>query len=129
MVLNMIDLTTLEGMDTAGKVKQLCYKAQHLHDSVAGIADGCRGLRLSEFCWIGQTGTWYSRASKSRPSRRLFPAEILRWRSNSNDVKMAVDQGADEIDMVISRGKFHHGDYQYVFDEIAAVKEACGRLD
>ncbi|MFT5228465.1 MAG: deoxyribose-phosphate aldolase, partial [Urechidicola sp.] len=41
------------------------------------------------------------------------------------DVKMAVDQGADEIDMVISRGAFHQGEYKYVYDEIAAVKEAC----
>ena len=43
-----------------------------------------------------------------------------------NDVKFAVDQGADEIDMVISRGQFLAGNYQYVFDEIASVKEACG---
>ena len=42
------------------------------------------------------------------------------------DTKYAVDQGADEIDMVISRGKFHQGEYNFVFDEIAAIKEACG---
>ena len=43
-----------------------------------------------------------------------------------DDVAMAIEAGADEIDMVISRGRFHAGDHQYVFDEIAAVKEACG---
>jgi deoxyribose-phosphate aldolase len=42
------------------------------------------------------------------------------------DTKFAVEQGADEIDMVISRGKFHQGEYNFVFDEIAAIKEACG---
>jgi deoxyribose-phosphate aldolase len=43
------------------------------------------------------------------------------------DTRLAVEEGADEVDMVISRGKFHAGDYQYVFDEIAAIKEACGK--
>src|SRR5215204_6333384 len=42
------------------------------------------------------------------------------------DTKYAVEQGADEVDMVISRGKFHSGEYNFVFDEIAAIKEACG---
>ena len=42
------------------------------------------------------------------------------------DTKYAVNEGADEVDMVISRGKFHSGEYNYVFDEIAAIKEACG---
>ncbi len=124
MVLSMIDLTTLEGMDTPGKVKQLCYKAQHLHDSVEGlptVAAICVypnyvGLALQE---LGSSGI------KVASVATAFPSGNTSLEIKLNDVKMAVDQGADEIDMVISRGKFHHGDYQYVFDEIATVKETC----
>ncbi|MDG1875630.1 MAG: deoxyribose-phosphate aldolase [Mariniblastus sp.] len=124
MVLNMIDLTTLEGMDTAGKVKQLCYKARHLHDAVDGlptVAAVCVypnfvGLAKEE---VGDSGIKVASVATAFPSGNSSLAIKL------DDVKMAVEQGADEIDMVISRGRFHSGDYGYVHDEIAAVKEAC----
>jgi Deoxyribose-phosphate aldolase len=58
---------------------------------------------------------------------------ISKWQAPKEvkirDTKYAVDQGADEVDMVISRGKFHSGEYNFVFDEIAAIKEACGEQD
>ena len=54
-----------------------------------------------------------------------FPSGNSTLEAKLQDVKYAVEAGADEIDMVISRGRFHQGDHQYVFDEIAAVKEAC----
>jgi deoxyribose-phosphate aldolase len=125
MVLNMIDLTTLEGMDTQGKVKQLCYKAQHLHDSVEGLPTVAAVCVYPNFVGLAKqevSGSGIKVASVAT----AFPSGNSSLEIKLDDVKMAVDQGADEIDMVISRGRFHRGDFQYVYDEIAAVKEACG---
>jgi deoxyribose-phosphate aldolase len=125
MVLNMIDLTTLEGMDTQGKVKQLCYKAQHLHDSVEGLPTVAAVCVYPNFVGLAKqevSGSGIKVASVAT----AFPSGNSSLEIKLDDVRMAVDQGADEIDMVISRGRFHRGDFQYVYDEIAAVKEACG---
>lgn len=125
MVLNMIDLTTLEGMDTEGKVKQLCYKARHLHDAIDGLPTVAAVCIYPNFVGLAKkevSGSGINVASVAT----AFPSGNSSLEIKLDDVKMAVDQGADEIDMVISRGRFHHGDYQYVYDEIAAVKEACG---
>ncbi len=124
MVLNMIDLTTLEGMDTEGKVKQMCYKAEHLHDELPGLPTVAAVCVYPNYVglakkYLGTSGIKVASVATAFPSGNSSRAIKLR------DVKMAVDQGADEIDMVISRGKFHQGEYQFVFDEIAAVKEAC----
>jgi deoxyribose-phosphate aldolase len=126
MILNMIDLTTLEGMDTAGKVKQLCYKARHLHDSVEGLPTVAAVCVYPNFVKIAKqevAGTGIKVASVAT----AFPSGNSSLPIKLEDVAMAVEQGADEIDMVISRGRFHAGDHQYVFDEIVAVKEACGQ--
>jgi deoxyribose-phosphate aldolase len=125
MVLSMIDLTTLEGSDTEGKVKQLCNKAQHLHDSVDGLPTVAAICVYPNFVslakrQLGNSGINVASVATAFPSGNSSLAIKL------DDVKMAVDQGADEIDMVISRGRFHAGDYGYVYDEIAAVKDACG---
>ena len=125
LALNMIDLTTLEGKDTDGKVKQLCYKAQHLHDSYPGlptVAAICvypSMVKVAKTA-LGNSGVKVASVSTAFPSGQA-PRDV-----KIRDTKFAVDQGADEIDMVISRGKFHEGEYNFVFDEIAAVKEACG---
>ena len=124
MVLSMIDLTTLEGMDTPGKVKQMCYKAQHLHDSLDGlphVAAVCVYPNYVSLATQELAGSGIKVASVAT----AFPSGNTSLELKLEDVKLAVDSGADEIDMVISRGRFHAGDYQYVFDEIAAVKEAC----
>ena len=126
MVLNMIDLTTLEGMDTEGKVKQLCYKARHLHDSVEGIPKVAAVCVYPNFVGLAKKEVANSGINVASVAT-AFPSGNSSLEIKLDDVKMAVDQGADEIDMVISRGRFHHGDYQYVYDEIAAVKEACGQ--
>ncbi|MFK7766024.1 MAG: deoxyribose-phosphate aldolase [Mariniblastus sp.] len=125
MVLNMIDLTTLEGMDTEGKVKQLCYKARHLHDSVEGLPTVAAVCVYPNFVGLAKKETQGSDI-KVASVATAFPSGNSSLEIKLDDVKMAVDQGADEIDMVISRGRFHRGDYQYVYNEIAAVKEACG---
>ena len=125
MALSMIDLTTLEGMDTPGKVKQLCYKAQHLHDAVDGlpaVAAVCVYPNFVKLAAKEVAGSGIKVASVAT----AFPSGNSSLEIKLTDVKLAVDNGADEIDMVISRGRFHAGDYQYVYDEIAAVKEACG---
>ena len=125
MVLNMIDLTTLEGSDTPGKVKQLCYKARHLHDSVEGLPSVAAVCVYPNFVKLAKEelqGTKIRVASVAT----AFPSGNTSMEIKLDDVRLAVDQGADEIDMVISRGRYHAGDYGYVYDEIAAVKHACG---
>ena len=125
LALNMIDLTTLEGKDTDGKVKQLCYKAQHLHDSYPGlptVAAICVYPSMVKVAKkaLGNSGVKVASVSTAFPSGQA-PRDV-----KIRDTKFAVNEGADEIDMVISRGRFHMGDYNFVYDEIAAVKEACG---
>ncbi|MDC1403333.1 deoxyribose-phosphate aldolase [Crocinitomicaceae bacterium] len=126
MVLNMIDLTTLEGKDTPGKVRQMCYKAHHLHDSLEGlpsVAAVCVYPSMVKLAKDELKGTDVKVASVST----AFPSGQAPHSVKIDDTKFAVDSGADEIDMVISRGKFLAGDYQFVFDEIASIKEACGK--
>jgi deoxyribose-phosphate aldolase len=125
LALNMIDLTTLEGKDTDGKVKQLCYKAMHLHDAYPGlptVAAICVYPSMVAVAKkaLGDSGIKVASVATAFPSGQSTRDIKLR------DTKFAVSQGADEIDMVISRGKFHQAEYNFVFDEIAAIKEACG---
>lgn len=125
LALNMIDLTTLEGKDTDGKVKQMCYKAVHLLDVYPGlptVAAVCVYPSMVKTAKqaLGNSGVNVASVATA------FPSGLSSLEIKLADVKYAVDQGADEIDMVISRGKFLQGEYNYVFDEIAAVKEACG---
>ena len=125
LVLNMIDLTTLEGKDTEGKVKQLCYKAQHLHDAYPGlptVAAVCVYPSMVKVAKkaLGDAGVLVASVATAFPSGQASREVKIR------DTKFAVAQGADEVDMVISRGKFHEGEYNFVFDEIATIKEACG---
>ena len=126
LVLSMIDLTTLEGKDTPGKVKQMCYKAHHLHDShpnLPAVAAVCVFPSMVKTAKTALLGTSVKVASVST----AFPSGQSTRAVKLADTKFAVDEGADEIDMVISRGKFLAGEYNFVFDEIAAIKEACGK--
>ncbi len=125
LALNMIDLTTLEGKDTDGKVKQLCYKAQHLHDAYPGlptVAAICvyPSMVKTAKAALGNSGIKVASVATAFPSGQA-PRDV-----KIRDTRYAVQNGADEIDMVISRGKFLQGEYNFVFDEIAAIKEACG---
>lgn len=126
LVLNMIDLTTLEGKDTPGKVRQLCYKARHLHDdypelpTVAAICVYPTMVAEAKKA-LGDSGIKVASVSTAFPSGQSTREIKLA------DTAYAVEHGADEIDMVISRGKFLAGEYDFVFDEIAAIKEVCGK--
>jgi len=125
LILSMIDLTTLEGQDTPGKVTQLCQKAIHLHDALPGlphVAAVCVYPTMVSVARDALEGHDINIASVAT----AFPSGMSALKVKLDDTRMAVKAGATEIDMVISRGRFLCGDYRYVFDEIVAVKEACG---
>jgi deoxyribose-phosphate aldolase len=125
LILSMIDLTTLEGQDTPGKVQQLCQKAIHLHDTMPGlphVAAVCVYPTMVEVASKALAGHDINIASVAT----AFPSGMSTREVKLEDTRMAVAAGATEIDMVISRGAFLQGRYQFVFDEIIAVKEACG---
>lgn len=125
LAITMMDLTTLEGMDSAGKVRQLCQKAKRplasrpelpscaavcvYPDLVATAAAELRGSAVQ----VASVATGF-------PAGRTDRATKLR------EVQLAVGDGATEIDMVIDRGAFLAGRYGHVYDEICAVKQACG---
>jgi deoxyribose-phosphate aldolase len=125
LILSMIDLTTLEGQDTPGKVRQLCQKAIHLHDAMPGLP------HVAAVCVYP---TMVGVARKALGDRDInvasvataFPSGQAPLSVKLDDTRMAVAEGANEIDMVISRGEFLAGNYGHVFDEIMAIKEACG---
>ena len=124
-VLSMIDLTTLEGKDSPGKVKQLCNKAAHLHDqfpNLPTVAAICVYPTMVPIAKKALIGTDINVASVAT----AFPSGMSLLEHKLEEVKMVVDAGADEVDMVISRGKFLRGEYSYVANEVAQVKEACG---
>jgi len=126
LALSMIDLTTLEGKDTPRKVQQLCYKAMHPHDTLKNIPTVAAICVYPAFVKEAKKALHGSDIQVASVAT-AFPSGQSSLEVKLLDTKFAVDQGADEIDMVISRGQFLAGNYQYVFDEIAAVKEACGK--
>ncbi|CAN5290984.1 deoxyribose-phosphate aldolase [soil metagenome] len=125
IAINMIDLTTLEGKDTVGKVRQLCYKAQHLHDEIPGMPTAAAVCVYPTFVKLAKKEVGNS-GVKVASVATAFPSGQSTLGVKITDTKFAVDSGADEVDMVISRGEFLSGNYNFVFDEIASIKEACG---
>ncbi len=125
LAIAMMDLTTLEGKDTAGKVRQLCQKAMRPLDidpSIGPCAAICvypNHVATAKEALAGSTVKVASVAT-------AFPSGQSPLDIKLDDVRRAVDFGADEIDMVIDRGAMLIGDYAKVYDEIAATKEACG---
>jgi deoxyribose-phosphate aldolase len=126
LALNMIDLTTLEGKDTEGKVKQMCFKAMHLADDIPGLPTVAAVCVYPTFVKVAKE-TLKNSGVKVASVATAFPSGNSTAAIKVEDTKFAVDHGADEIDMVISRGEFLKGNYNFVFDEIAMIKEACGK--
>lgn len=126
LVLNMIDLTTLEGKDTPGKVRQMCYKANHLHDSFPGLPSVAAVCVYPSMVKLAKSLVKNSTVKVASVST-AFPSGQAPIDVKISDTKFAVDQGADEIDMVISRGKFLAGEFSFVYDEIAQIKQVCGK--
>ena len=122
---SMVDLTTLEGKDTPGKVASLCQKALHPHD-------GLDCPQVAAVCVYPAMVKHARRALGENATVRIasvataFPSGQAPLRTRLAEVKAAVGDGADEIDMVINRGAFLAGEFQLVQDEIAAVRAACG---
>ncbi|MBA4240785.1 MAG: deoxyribose-phosphate aldolase [Sphingobacteriaceae bacterium] len=122
LALNMIDLTTLEGKDTEGKVKQMCYKAMHPH---LALPDLPTTAAVCVYPTMVKTAKEALKGSKVKVASvsTAFPSGNSTMQIKLLDTKLALDNGADEIDMVISRGEFLKGNYNFVFDEIAAIKD------
>jgi deoxyribose-phosphate aldolase len=125
LILSMIDLTTLEGQDTPGKVRQLCQKAIHLHDAMPGLPHVAAVCVYPTMVGVARE-VLQGRDINIASVATAFPSGQAPLAVKLEDTRMAVESGASEIDMVISRGEFLAGNYQFVFDEIMAIKEACG---
>ncbi len=126
MTVRMIDLTTLEGMDTPGKVRALCRKGlQPLpgRPEVGPVAAVCvyPSLVAAAAAVLEGTPVRVASVATAFPSGHSFLPVRL------DEVKRVVEAGADEVDMVMNRGAFLAGEYRRVHDEIEAVKEACGQ--
>ncbi len=125
LAVRMMDLTTLEGKDTPGKVRQMCAKALTPlaeDPSIGPCAAVCVYPNLVPVAKAALAGSTVKVASVAT----AFPSGQSPLDVKLADVRRAVELGADEIDMVIDRGAMLAGDYAKVFDEIAATKEACG---
>ncbi len=125
MVVSMMDLTTLEGKDTPGKVAYLCRKAIQPADpryDVPSCAAVCVYPNLVRAArrFLGSSPVHVAAVATAFPSGQM-PLSV-----KLEDARLAIVEGADEIDMVINRGAFLAGEYERVADEIAAVKQVCG---
>jgi deoxyribose-phosphate aldolase len=128
LAIRMVDLTTLEGQDTHGKVRALASKAMRpdpADPSCPPVAAVCvyPDMAATAKQTLGTSGVKVAAVATAFPSgRAALPVKLA-------DTRDAVEAGADEIDMVIDRGAFLSGRYLQVFDEIVAVREACGGDD
>jgi deoxyribose-phosphate aldolase len=125
LAISMMDLTTLEGKDTPGKIAFLCRKAMQPADpryKVPACAAVCVYSNLVRVAkkFLGTSGV------KVASVATAFPTGLMPLKLKLQEVRSAARDGADEIDMVINRGVFLTGDHDRIFDEIAATKEACG---
>jgi deoxyribose-phosphate aldolase len=125
MAVSMMDLTTLEGADTAGKVEALCSKARRpdpADPEVPPVAAVCVYPTLVAVAKHALAGSGVKVASVAT----AFPSGQASMAVRLADVADAVEAGADEVDMVINRGAFLAGRYREVFEEVLMVKESCG---
>ena len=125
LAIRMIDLTTLEGADTPGKVRALSAKAQRPDPgdaSIPSVAAVCVYPSLAAVASRALSGSSVKVASVATS----FPSGQAPLEVKLADVRAAIAAGADEIDMVIDRGAFLSGRIGQVYDEVVVVKEACG---
>ncbi len=125
LALSLLDLTTLDGRDTPFKVQQLCAKAMRPHQKLSGIP---QAAAVCVFPNMVREAKKELKSTKIKVASvaTAFPAGMTSIKIKTDETRYAVGEGADEIDMVISRGHFLSGDLKFVFDEIVAVKKACG---
>ena len=125
LALSMIDLTTLEGRDTPARVRQLCYKARHLHDAMEGLPQVAAVCVYPTLVGVAKKALGDS-GIRVASVATAFPSGQSNLQVRLDDTRYAVSEGADEVDLVISRGAFLAGDYARVFDEIVEIRKACG---
>ena len=127
LAVSMLDVTTLEGADSVGKVRQMCQKVMRplpQDISVGPAAAVCVYPRMVKIASDAVQGSKVRVAAVATQ----FPSGQMRLKERLAEVRYAVGEGADEIDMVISRGQFLQGEYRAIYDEVAACKEACGNV-
>ncbi len=124
LIIKMMDLTTLEGKDTPGKVRSLCQKALHPlgNTPCPPVAAVCVYPPLVPVAKEVLKGSSVNIAAVAT----YFPSGQATLEERLDEVRRTVEVGADEIDMVISRRDFLSGEYAKVYDEVAATVEACG---
>jgi len=125
LALRMMDLTTLEGSDSDGKVRQLCNKALSPYTELPNIPSVAAVCVYPNRVALAKNILKNSSISVASVAT-AFPSGMSSLQIKLDDVEYAVSEGADEIDMVISRGAFLSGEYTRVYDEIAQIKQACG---
>lgn len=126
LAVRMMDLTTLEGQDTPGKVGYLCRKAESPADAVLEVPS-CAAVCVYP-TMVRHARQFLGEDSPVQVASVAtgFPSGQYALKTRLEETRTAVRDGADEIDMVINRGAFHAGEFNRVQDEIAAVKQACG---
>jgi deoxyribose-phosphate aldolase len=122
LAISMVDLTTLEGADTAGKVRAMCAKAVRPGGEAPSVAAVCVYPDLVAVAAEAVAGSGVRVASVAT----AFPSGRSALEIKVSETALAVAAGADEIDMVIDRGAFLSGHYRKVWEEIVAIKAACG---
>lgn len=124
-ILTMLDLTTLEGTDNNERIKVLCSKALSFGSYnlplPAAVCVYPPFVKLAKQLLAGS-------GVKVASVAGAFPSGQLPLHLRVNECQYAVDEGADEVDMVISRGVFLAGEHQMIIEEVAAMKEVCGKV-
>lgn len=124
-IISLLDLTTLEGTDNNARIKALCDKALSFGNSglplPAAVCVYPPFVKLAKQLLAG-SGVHVASVVGA------FPSGQLPLRLRVNECEYAVGEGADEVDMVISRGAFLAGEHRFVTEEVAAMKHACGRV-
>jgi deoxyribose-phosphate aldolase len=123
LILSCIDLTTLEGSDTEEKVRNLCIKARSYESrGLPNVAAVCVYPNFAKLVRRQLAGSGVQTACVAG----AFPSGQSKLSIRLDEVRYAVDEGAQEIDMVISRGQFLQGNYDFILEEVSKIKEACG---
>jgi len=127
LALSMVDLTTLEGMDTPEKVRALCRKARLPFPERPDLPHTAAVCVYPNMVPYAREALGENSPVKVAAVATAFPSGLSPLPIKITETERTVALGADEIDMVIDRGAFLSGDWHRVFDEIVAVKQACGK--
>ncbi len=127
MIVSMCDLTTLEGGDTDGKVSQMVAKAIRPDPNDTSVPSVAAVCVYPELVSTAKEEVSESKVLVASVSS-YFPSGQAPLESKIHDTKYAIQNGADEIDIVINRKAFLEGDYRRVYDEVSSLKEACGEV-